>query len=222
MALTRRVDTMLGQQLARWEEATRAMHHRPCVALASLSGAGGEEVGRRVAERLGYGHFGREIVDAIAERKGVPRELLQRLDERVRSAVDRYLADGVQDHRFTESEFMKEVERFVMPLARRGSAVFVGRGSAFLLDSAAALRVLVVAPFAARLERWAEERRLEPRDAAGALRQEDERRFEFVRHHFGARLDDPTFFDLAVNTDSLGLDASADQVVYGYRRRFGP
>jgi cytidylate kinase len=218
MALTRRVDAVLSQQLARWEEAGRSARRRPCVAIASLPGSGGEELGHRLAERLGHGCFGREIVDEIAARQGVPHELMQKLDERVRSAVDRFLADGVQDHRFTESEFMKEVERFVVPIARRGSAVFVGRGSAFLLGPELALRVLVVAPFAQRVVRWARERRLTPHEAAPSLRLEDEKRFDFVRHHFGARLDDPSAFDLAVNTGTLGLDDAVDSAAHAYRR----
>jgi cytidylate kinase len=192
------------------------------VAIASLPGAGGEELGHRLAERLGHGCFGREIVDEIAARQGVPHELMQKLDERVRNAVDRFFADGVQDHRFTESEYMKEVERFVVPIARRGSAVFVGRGSAFLLGPELAFRLLVVAPFELRVARWARERRLTAEEAAASLRLEDEKRFDFVRHHFGVRLDDPCVFDLAVNTGTLGLDAAVDAAGHTYRRRAGP
>jgi cytidylate kinase len=221
MALTPRVDAMLGKQLARWEEAARATQHRPCVAIASLPGAGGEAVGRLVAERLGHGCFGREIVDAIADRRGIPHELMHGLDERVRSAVERYLAAGFQEHRFTESEYMKEIARFVTPIARRGGAVFVGRGAAFLLQHERALRVLVVAPFDSRVERWVKERGLPGPEATELLRLEDEKRLDFVRHHFQARLDDPRAYDLALNTASLGVEAAADDVVYAYRRRFG-
>jgi cytidylate kinase len=147
---------------------------------------------------------------------------MQKLDERVRGTVERFLADGVQDHRFTESEYMKEVERFVVPIARRGGAVFVGRGSAFVLGPELALRLLVVAPFELRVARWSRERRLTAHEAAGSLRLEDEKRFDFVRHHFGARLDDPCAFDLAVNTGTLGLDAAVDTAAHAYRRHAGP
>src|SRR5690606_3501809 len=130
------------------------------------------------------------IVDAIAARRGIPEEVLHALDGRVRSAVDRYFTDSFQGQRFTEDEFLKEVERFVVPLARRGSAVFVGRGTAFLLANERALRVLVLAPRAFRLERFARERELAGEAADAALRREDEARIGFVRHHFSARLDD--------------------------------
>jgi cytidylate kinase len=220
MTLSRRVDSLLHHQLARWEEASRSLQRRPSVALASLPGAGGEELGRQVADRLGFACFGREIVDQIAERRGIPEEVLHGLDERVRSAVDRYFTDAFQEQRFTEDEFLKEVERFVVPLARRGSAVFVGRGTAFLLTREPALRVLVVAPAGFRRERFARARGLDDARAGEALRAEDEARMGFIRHHFQERLDDPGAYDLAVNVASLGLEGAAACVVDVYRRHF--
>lgn len=220
MTLTRRVDSLLHHQLARWEEAARRLERRPSVAIASLPGAGGEELGRQVAERLGFACFGREIVDQIAERRGIPEEVLHGLDERVRSAVDRYFTDSFQEQRFTEDEFLKEVERFVVPLARRGSAVFVGRGTAFLLAREPALRVLAVAPLAFRSERFARERGLDAARGAEALRAEDEARVGFIRHHFRERLDDAGAYDLSVNVATLGVEDAAASVVDVYRRRF--
>jgi cytidylate kinase len=220
MTLTRRVDSLLHHQLARWEEASRRLERRPSVAIASLPGSGGEELGRLVADRLGFACFGREIVDQIAERRGIPEEVLHGLDERVRSAVDRYFTDAFQEQRFTEDEFLKEVERFVVPLARRGSAVFVGRGTAFLLAREPSLRALAVAPLAARCERFARERGLDAERAREALRAEDETRTAFIRHHFQERLDDPGAYDLSVNVASLGLEDAAACIVDVYRRRF--
>jgi len=221
MTLTRRTDALLHHQLRRWEEASRSAEPRRCIAIASLPGAGGSELGRRVAETLGFACFDREIVDAIAARRGIPEEVLHALDGRVRSAVDRYFTDSFQGQRFTEDEFLKEVERFVVPLARHGSAVFVGRGTAFLLAAEPALRVLALAPRASRLERFARERGLAADAADAALRREDDARIAFVRHHFGERLDDAGAYDLAVNVASLGLDDAAGVVVEAWRRRFG-
>jgi cytidylate kinase len=221
MALTKRAETTLSQQLARWQEASRATAHRACVAVANLPGAGGEAVGRLVAERLGFGCFGREIVDEIADRRGIARELMHGLDERVRSAIDRYVTDAFQERKFTESDYLKEVVRVVTTIDRRGLAVLIGRGAAFVLDRGTALRVLVVAPFEFRVERYAAERGVGSEEAAHLLREEDQRRSEFIHHHFGARIDDPLRFDLAVNTATLGIEAAAEDVVDVYRRHFG-
>jgi cytidylate kinase len=219
VTLSKRSDTRLGLQLARWEKASRAPRQQACVAIASLPGSGGDLLGQQVAERLGFACFGREIVDQIAAQRGLSEELLHGLDGRVRSAIDRYFTDFFQGARFTEDDFLHAVERFVVPLARSGAAVFVGRGTAFLFTDEPVLRVLAVAPFAARAERWAQQQGIASDVAADELRAEDERRFEFIRHHFGARLDDPTAYDLVVNTSTLGAEVAADLVVEACRRR---
>ena len=221
MTLSRRIDALVAHQLSRWEDTVRPAGAAPCVAIANLPGAGGEEVGRRVAELLGYGCFGREIVDEIARERGVARELMHGLDGRVRSAIDRYVTDAFQEHRFTESDYLHEVARLVTTLGRRGMAVIVGRGAAFLLGADSSLRVLVAAPFAFRLERYAKRHPLAGAAAAEQLRSEDAQREEFIRHHFRARLDDPLAYDLVVNAATLGLEGAAGSVVDTLRRRFG-
>lgn len=220
MTLTKRVDALVDRQLQRWEAAARRTRPLPCVAIANLPAAGGEEVGRLVAESLGYGLFGREIVDEIARRRGIRQELVHGLDERVRSLIERYVASFLGERPFTESDYLREVVHAVTTLGRRGMAVVVGRGSAFILPPEDALRVLVAAPTAARLERYAKLHGLDRAHAESGLAREDEARSAFVRHHFGARLDDPLAYDLVVNTGALGIEVAADTVIEVMRRRF--
>lgn len=220
MTLTKRVDSLVDHQLARWEAAGRRPPFRPCVAIANLPGAGGAEVGRHAAERLGYGLFGREIVDEIAARKGIHQELMRGLDERLRSGIERYVTSFFRERGFDEEDYLREVVAAVTTLGRRGMAVLVGRGSAFILPADTALRVLVTAPLEARIERHAKLRELDRTSAAAQLAEEDERRREFVRHHFGIRIEDPSVYDLVVNTGSLGIEAAAHAIADVVRGRF--
>jgi len=220
MTLSKRVDSLVDHQLARWEAASRPARGLPCVAIANLPAAGGEEVGRLVADALGYGLFGREIVDEIAQRRGIRPDLMHGLDERVRSVIDRYVGSVLGDRPFTESDYLREVVRAVTTLGRRGMAVVVGRGAAFILPPEQALRVLVAAPRDVRIERYAKQRGLDRAHAETGLAQEDARRIEFVRHHFGARLEDPLGYDVVVNTGRLGIEPAAAAIVDLMHHRF--
>lgn len=212
-----RADAVLKQQLSRWQTDARPQR---CIAISRLPGAAGEEVAALVAQRLGFGLFGREILEEIAREHGVEQELLADLDESVRSTVSRSVRDLLAAHPFTESDYLRAVGRVVATLAERGQAVIVGRGAAHLLPPEQALRVLLFAPRAWREDRLAGERGLAPAAAVGALREEEEHRAEFVRHHFGVRLDDPTPFDLALNVATLGTDRAATAVIDVLRLRF--
>lgn len=206
----------------RWAESQPlgAPRVRPSVAISRLHYSGAHDVGERVAARLDYGFFGREIVDEIAREEGVARELVAGLDEHVESAIERHVIDGFRHRKFTESDYLRGVAKLVSTVAHRGAAVILGRGSAFLVDPSQALRVLVVAPVEARRARMAELRKISLEEATERLRVEDQEREEFHRRSFHLEQSDPVHYDLVVNTGFLGRPAAASIIVEALHRRF--
>jgi cytidylate kinase len=191
------------------------------VALSRLPGAGALELGRRLADRLGYAFFDIELVDQIAREAGLRAELVRDVDEHVRSAIGRIVAEAFRHERFTESDYVRHLVHVVASLGERGAAVILGRGSPFILSPDRALRVLVVAPREARLERIAKREGLSRPDAERRLARLDAERREFNLHHFGVDADAPTLYDLCLNTAQLSFDAAADVAVAALRARFG-
>jgi cytidylate kinase len=206
----------------RWERSQPhgVKRFRPCVAISRLPYSGAHDVGARVATRLDYGFFAREIVDEIAKKEGVRRELVAGLDEHVENAIERHVIDGFRHRNFTENDYVRGVSRVVSTLAHRGAAVILGRGAACIVDPTQALRVLVVAPVEWRRARLAEIRKVAAEEAAERLRNEDQERVQFHRRSFHFEQDEPTNYDLVVNTGSLGLGTAASIIVETLHRRF--
>ena len=223
MTASRSLEELVDRQVRLWE-AERRVHtpppRGPCIALSRLPGAGAAELGKRVAELLDYGFFGIEIVDQIARELGVQHRLVAGLDERVSTVIDRYVADAFRARPLTENDYLRAVVRTVATLGERGRAVVLGRGAPYILPPSRALRVFVVAPREARAARIAREEGLSPGEAEETLAQRDAERLRFLRHDFGVEPDDPTLYDLVVNTATLGLEASAALVIDALRRRF--
>jgi cytidylate kinase len=215
------MQALVDEHVGRWELARRTgrEQHMPCIALSRLPGSGGAELGRRVAAELDYDFFGIEIVDQIAREHQFQRELVAGLDERVRTTIDRYVLQALRP--FNEGDYLRQVARTITTIAERGRAVFLGRGAAFILSPERALRVLVVAPRELRVEHIAKQDDLAPDSAAERLARKDEERREFHRHHFGVDPDDPSAYDLVVNTGGLGIDLAVALVAETWRRRFG-
>jgi cytidylate kinase len=209
------LEELVERQAHRWEMQQRASTPPPslsCVALSRLPHSNASELARSVANKLDYGFFGIEIVDQIARERGIDRALVAELDERVRSAIDRYVLDSFRQRRFTESHYLRSVVRTVVTLGERGMAVILGRGAPFVLGPDKALRVLVVAPRERRIERLAQRESLGVADAGARLDQEDRQRREFLSQ-FGVDPDDPSLYDIVVNTDGLGQDGAITQVI---------
>jgi cytidylate kinase len=221
----RGADALVREQIQRWQlreerGGSDLSRGSPCIAISRLHGSGGAEVGRRVAERLGFGFFDREIVNHIAREEGVQRWLVEDVDEHVRTAIDRWVLDAFRGRRFSESDYLRGVVRAVATLAERGAAVVLGRGSPFLLSSDRALRVLVVAPKATRVERFAKEHGCTSEEAAERLVRKDAERREFLARSFDVAPDDPTLYDLVVNSATLGAESAGDLIVEAFRLRF--
>jgi cytidylate kinase len=223
MAPPRSLEELVDRQARRWEVERRSavsLPRLPCVALSRLPGSGGTELGLRLADRLNYGFFGVEIVDQSVRERGIQRRLVAGVDEHVRSVIDRHVVDAFRAGAFTESEYLRHVVRAIATLSERGMAVIVGRGAPFIIPPERALRVLAVAPTLARIERRAKSRGLSREQAAKLIEQEDADRRYFLRHHFGVRPEDPTRYDLVVNTGTLGMDAATALVLDALRHRF--
>ena len=59
------------------------------------------------------------------------------------------------------------------------------------------------------------------RQARAEVEHIDRERRAFIRHHFKRDAQEPTAYDLIVNTDSMSLERTADLVAFAYEAKFG-
>jgi len=219
--MPRSVEALIEGQVRRWELLERAPKPAGrCIAVSRMPGAGGGELARRLAERLDYGLFDRGLVDAVASQAGVQTRLVEGLDERVRSLIERVVGDAFRTGTFAESDYLREVVRTVRTVAERGNAVILGRGGAQILSPQQALRLRVVAPRDVRIERRAKAAGIPAEEAARQLDGEDAERRAFVRHQFGLDSDDSCLYDLVLNTGTLAMETAVELAAEALRRQF--
>lgn len=224
MTLPRSLDQLVDHQVRRWQLEARRQRlrpRRPCVALSRLPGSGADEFGQQLAERLDYAFFGIEIVDRIARQTGKQQELIAGMDERVRGAIES-LIDGLRNRPapFSESDYVSRLVRVIATLGEGGSAVIVGRGSAYVLGPERALRVLLVAPREDRIERLAKRHDLPLAEAEARLAREDAARRQFIERSFRVDPDDASLYDLAVNTGAFGIEGCIELVQAAIAQRW--
>jgi CMP/dCMP kinase len=197
-------------------------------------GAGGSEVGRRVAEQLGWTVVDNEFIGAVAARAGVPAEAVAAHEERVASLLTRlaralavsspemFVPLATTDSEPDETTMVAVTERVIHEAAAGGRVVLVGRGGQALLAGAreqAALHVYVTAPRAERVRVIAARVAVPEAEAARLADTMDADRDRYVQRHYHRRRDDPANYHLVVNTGLLGYDGAADLVVAAARGR---
>jgi cytidylate kinase len=163
-------------------------------------GAGGGEVARRLAERLGWELLDRELLHQAAAVEHMVDAELETLDEKALSLVDRMRLHPPHER------YMHGLKEAARTAAARGNVVMVGRGTSFLVgESAEQFRLRLVAPLGWRAERMADLEGWSYEEALARCARVDQSRERFMRYFFGAGSTRAAAYDLVVNTGRVSL-----------------
>jgi cytidylate kinase len=181
------------------------------VAILTISreyGSGGWDIGRRVAERLGYQFVDKERVFLDLEKVGTPwGRLARELDEVCPTLWER--------HDWQYRGFVAQTEALVLSYAEADNVVLIGRGGSFLLQEVPfSLRVRLVAPLEVRLERIMAREGLNREAAARLITQVDGDRACYVKANYGSDWSLDRVYDLTLNTGSLTFEQVEDVLVH--------
>ena len=201
---------------------------RTVVCISHAAGAGGEEVGRLVADRLGFLYVNEEIVARAAAKGGLDAADVAD-EERRKSLAARALnaiAQGggeawalgavgpVGSREELDSDDIRSLIReTIEQTAARGKAVIVAHAASYAIGRGdAVLRVLVTASPDTRATRVAEAEGLEPAEAARAVKKSDAGRADYLKRFYDVREESPTHYDLVLNTDALSIEQTAELI----------
>ena len=196
-------------------------------------GSGGDEVGKLVAEQLGYLCVDEDIVaKAAAQGDLEPGDVAD--EERRKSFVRRTLdafAEGGGDALVLGAPVAAAMEGLrpadvralirdtVVETAARGDVVIVSHAASFALDPGPrALRVLVTSSPETRAERVGAAEGLEQARAARAIKDSDGGRRDYLKRFYSVDQEAPTDYDLVINTDLLSTEQAAAIVVHAAGR----
>jgi cytidylate kinase len=221
------IDHFVNQQILRWQEERRIAERKrlgpqqPTICISRQYGARGGEMGRRVAEHLGFRYYSQELIHDIAEAAHVRQQVVESLDERVQDGISEWVAGLIKRGVFAPSDYLRNLSKVVLTLARHGRGVIIGRGAHFILDPKTTLRIRTIAPLEARVARIADRDGLAPEAARTTVLRIDGERVAFNKQHYGADISDPDHYDLVVNIGSLGIEGAADATIRAFETRFG-
>jgi cytidylate kinase len=203
---------------------------RNVVCISRTTGAGGETVGRLVAERLGFAYVDEDIILVASRKAGVDPSVVAKAEERA-PLLDRILDALTVEGAVTlvaggayymsgstaappapvEENLRALIRQTIEEVAARGRVVIVAHAASYALGQRSdVLRVLVTASPATRAERLT---LLDTKDAAKAVRESDREREQYLRRFYDVREETPLHYDLVVNTDTLPAEQAVAAIV---------
>jgi len=192
----------------------------PVVTIARDHGAGGEEVGRLVAEALGVGYYDKELLDDVVRHARANKTLMHHLDERAVGDDVTIMLARLWSGSEPEQEYRHCLAKAIFKIADVGG-VIMGRGAHVVLADREILRVHLIGSPGACALRLAGGDRAKALVLRSAVRVTNRERGRFVWETFHSRTTDSTSFDLTINTDRFAdLRGVADLVVQAFHHRF--
>lgn len=216
------------------------------ITIARTLGSQGEEIAHAVSQELGYRYVDDEIVMRASEISGVdataieaaeqPRSLITRVVDAL-ATITVQTASGSNPNLPGEviyipstpspvstviavpyASYESLIRGVISEVAEAGNAVIVAHGASFHLAAfPGVLRCLITASPNTRTDRLVAADDTSESDATKNVREADHARRDYLRRFYDIKDEQPTHYDLVINTDALSLPTAASLIVQAAR-----
>ncbi len=197
------------------------------VTISRSLAAGGEEVGRLIAEAMGFRYVDDEIVISAANSAGIDASAVQRVEETppLIQRMMEFMAmsappevagwDPVMAFPIIPSTSVRQlIQSVIRQTAEKGNAVILAHAASIpLAGTEGVLRVFVTASPEVRAQRLRSQAKLTEAEARKSIEDSDRQRREYLRRFYQVSQELPTLYDLVLNTDVLTPAEAAKIVV---------
>lgn len=159
------------------------------ICIARETGAGGHEIGSRLAKRLGFSFYDDSVLDLM----------IDELDEKMPGI-------GGKD-----AHFIKQ-SRVIKSIAEASDCVIVGRscGHVLMTNNIPRLSVFIGAPYENRVRRKMLINDQGRKEAEEFIRKTDKRRRTSYDYYTGKKWGNPADFDICINSACYGIEGTVD------------
>lgn len=189
------------------KEQTAGTYGKNVIAIGRQFGSGGHDIGKILAEKLGYDFYDAEIIQMTAGTTGYTLEFIKKNEEIMTNSLiydlvnQMYLNTDRQDEAPKDKIFEAECQ-VVRNLAKKGNCVIVGRCADYVLrNSGNCLKVFFSAPLVSRIRRVAQRQNISEGEAKATVQKNEKLRADNYRYYTRRMWGAAGNFDLSLNTD---------------------
>lgn len=189
------------------KEQTAGTYGKNVIAIGRQFGSGGHDIGKILAEKLGYDFYDAEIIQMTAGTTGYTPEFVKKKEEIMTNSLlydlvnQMYLNTDRQDEAPKDKIFEAECQ-VVRNLAKKGNCVIVGRCADYVLRNFGnCLKVFFSAPLMSRIRRVAQRQNISEGEAKATVQKNEKLRADNYRYYTRRMWGAAGNFDLSLNTD---------------------
>jgi cytidylate kinase len=188
------------------------------VTISRHFGAGGHTLGEKLCERFDFRLVDASVVDRLARKAKLSPNWLTAMEKEASSTllsvistfVSRgifYKHPGSPAERDDRQKYLAFLTQIFTTLANEGGHVIVGRGAQFILKGhPKAIHVLLVADYESRVAFLVDHHKISRSEAERTIRAREKERAALASRLFEADIDDPSLYQIALNTGLMPYD----------------
>lgn len=180
-------------------------------------GSGGREIGEKLADKLGYTFYDKNLIILAAEKGGMNQDSLNAADEK---AVNPWLYAAMSQTGQTNFNMSISTNdtlfalqsQIIRDIAKTENAVIVGRCSDYILrdEEVELLNVFIYASSEARVKRIMERMNINEQQALQLIRKKDKERKCYYDFYTDKKWASHSSYHLNIDSDRFGIDKAVD------------
>ena len=191
------------------------MAEKRIITISRTFGSGGRMIGTKLAEKLGYSCYDKNLLELLSEKTGISEQGLMSADEKLpQKILDHYVPSRVTDYN-TSLYLFKMESQLIRELAEKECCVFIGRLADWILkDRKDVLNVFITAPDDDRVAHIMETEGVTEAPAQQLMMQIDKMRNNYYSYFTDRKWQHTKDRDLIINSSLLGIDGTAGMLEY--------
>lgn len=181
------------------------------ITLSREFGSGGREIGKRLADALGFVYYDSEIITAIAQQSNLDEAYVQRILEGgvQRSFPITFGRTFSYRNQQAATNLLLVQQKILKELSAKSDCIIVGRGADVILEHCKPFNLFVYADMDAKIKRcgeYADEKEhLTEKELQTKIRHIDQQRRQYYELCTGNQWGEKTNYHLCINTTELTI-----------------
>ena len=175
-------------------------------------GSGGKEIGKRLADELGYSYYDSEIITLLAKETGMSEEYIKNISEKgiypyaFQFAKSFTMYSTMQNN---QTEILVKQANILKKIAQKGNAIIVGRGANTILKEYNPMNIFVYANMENKINRCKEKAKedviLTDKDLEKKIKTIDKNRKAFNNLISNTEWGNKENYNLCINTSNIEI-----------------
>ena len=191
-------------------------------------GAGGQDIGRMLAEDFDAKFYDRELLNLAAKESGFSEKFFKQNDEKkgflrgLLNVQTPHLSGGnLYGSNFSQERLFQFQSDAIRKAAQEGSCVFLGRCADYVLrDFDNVVNVFITASMDFRIQLVSKVKELDAEHARKLIEHVESRRAQYYNYYTGKKWGAAESYDLCIDASILGLEETEKLIAEFIRKKF--